>query len=155
MSSGISSIFYQLAQTAVKDGIQKFVVGGVISNEKKVLIMRRKSDDFMPGIYEIPSGGVDPGETLDVALIREIMEETSLTVAEIGRHLGNFDYSSASGKNARQFNFIVMVKPPYDIKLTEHDDYVWCPEDQLGLYNITPKTLSILQAFFKGEKESR
>ncbi|MEU7146170.1 NUDIX hydrolase [Nocardia sp. NPDC046473] len=64
---------------------------------------------FMGGIWEPPSGKVDPGEALDETLIREVKEETGLDVAGIRKYLGEFDYRSGSDKKCRQFNFTVDV----------------------------------------------
>jgi len=79
----------------------------------------------MGGIYELPSGKVEPAEALDVALIREVEEETGLKVASIEQYLGSFDYLSGSGKKSRQFNFVVEVRATEPVRLTEHDEYQW------------------------------
>jgi 8-oxo-dGTP diphosphatase len=86
---------------------------------------RRRQDDFMGGIYELPSGNVEPGETLDAALRREVKEETSLDLDAITRYLGSFDYTSASGKQSRQFNFTASVAVTEPTRLQEHDAYLW------------------------------
>ncbi|MEE3328597.1 MAG: NUDIX domain-containing protein [Myxococcota bacterium] len=69
------------------DGIQKAVVGAVIVKEGKALLIQRTADDFMGGLVELPSGTVDLGEDLMDALIREITEETGLTVSLIQIYL--------------------------------------------------------------------
>ncbi len=51
---------------------------GIVIHEDKVLLMRRKvnGDEY----YVFPGGGVDPGETIEEAVEREIEEEASLKI---------------------------------------------------------------------------
>lgn len=118
-----------LARRGAADGIEQFVVGAVIQDNGKVLLLKRPADDFMPGIWELPSGKVEADESLDGALKREFEEETGLSVQSIEDYLGDFDYSSGSGQERRQFNFAVAVTAPEPVKLTEHDTYAWTPVD--------------------------
>ena len=135
-----------LEEKAKEDGIEKIVVGGVITNKQnEVLILRRKADDFLGGIDELPSGKLETGETIFEGLIREIKEETNLDVENICSYIDFFDYLSGSGKKSRQYNFWVKVKSYDNIKLTEHDEFKWlslkdCYEDK----NITPKTMTTI-----------
>lgn len=109
--------------------MQQLAVGGVVEDDGKVLLLQRPDDDFMGGIFELPSGKVEPGETLDAALRREVNEETGLTVTEITSYIGSFDYTSGSGKKSRQFNFAVIATATEPVTLTEHDNYMWVPLD--------------------------
>ncbi|MFC5719155.1 NUDIX hydrolase [Streptomyces gamaensis] len=121
-----------LARVAERDGIEKAVVGAVIVDKSgKVLLLHRSADDYLGGLWELPSGGVDPGESLIEALRREVVEETGLTVQAVGGYLGHFDYRSGSGRRARQYNFVATVTGA-SVKLSEHDDHLWADEDQQG-----------------------
>ena len=118
--------FYEYLEEKAKNGeVNKIVVGAVITNKNgKILLLKRKQDDFMGGIFEIPSGNVEKGEKLFGTLTREIKEETNLNLKKVNAYINYFDYLSSSGKKSRQFNFKIEVKKN-EIKLTEHDEYKW------------------------------
>lgn len=120
-----TTLLETLTSDAERDRVQQLVVGAVVAHDGKILLLQRPADDFMGGIWELPSGKVDPGETLDQALIREVKEETGLDIARIRKYLGEFDYQSGSGKKSRQFNFTVDILDPEPVQLTEHDAYTW------------------------------
>ena len=103
------------------------MVGAVIVNDESILFVRRAQDDFMGGIYELPSGKVDTGESLIEAMKRETLEETNLTINNIIDLCDTFDYKSKSGIQTRQFNFIVSVGDIDTLKLDpkEHDLSEW------------------------------
>ncbi|SNR74241.1 8-oxo-dGTP diphosphatase [Haloechinothrix alba] len=119
------TLLARLTAEADLDGVAQLVVGAVVQHCGMVLLLQRPEDDFMGGIFELPSGKVEQGEALDAALLREVKEETGLDVATIHDYLGSFDYASGSGKKSRQFNFAVDVIAPEPIALHEHDAYTW------------------------------
>lgn len=121
------SLMEELTLQAQYDEVAQLVAGAVVQHDGKVLLLKRPSDDFMGGIFELPSGKVEPGERLDAALAREVQEESGLIVSGIRTYLGHFDYISGSGKKSRQFNFAVDVTAPEPIELREHDAYLWAP----------------------------
>lgn len=90
---------------AQADGAERYVVGAVVYHRGAVLIVRRNDlVEFLPGIKELPSGGVEAGETLAEALDRELLEEVGFGAGEIDDDfLEEFDYVSASGRLTRQF----------------------------------------------------
>jgi 8-oxo-dGTP diphosphatase len=54
----------------------------LIDADGRVLLARRPEGKAMAGLWEFPGGKVDPGETPEAALIRELREELAIDVAE-------------------------------------------------------------------------
>ncbi|MFD5932501.1 NUDIX domain-containing protein [Streptomyces sp. NPDC060333] len=120
-----SDLALSLAKEAEAEGITSFVAAAVVTDTGRVLLLRRKANDYMGGLWEIPSGKVDPGETILDAARRETREETGLTVSSVDRYLGHFDYENSRGTTTRQFNFAVTVTETGPVLLTEHDLHQW------------------------------
>ena len=57
-------------------------VSAAIFREGRVLIVRRARPPSR-GVYTLPGGGVELGETLEQAVIREVREETGLEIEPI------------------------------------------------------------------------
>lgn len=55
-------------------------VAAVIRNEAGQILVQQRSDN---GSWEVPAGAVDPGETPAQALVREVYEETGLSVVPL------------------------------------------------------------------------
>jgi ADP-ribose pyrophosphatase YjhB (NUDIX family) len=62
-------------------------VGAVVTDAQGRLLMIKRGHEPGAGLWSIPGGRVEPGETDAEALVREMLEETSLTI-EPGRLLG-------------------------------------------------------------------
>jgi 8-oxo-dGTP diphosphatase len=137
----------RLREDATRDGIQKLVVGAIVHDRGRVLVVRRSGTDFMGGIEELPSGGVERGEDLLAALGRELREE-------IGRRgclrvddgfVSTFDYVSGSGHKARQFTFAV-AHDCRSVRLSgEHSEYRWLAPADLGGSDVTDETAATIR----------
>ena len=60
------------------------VTAAVIFEKGKVLITRRPEDKAHAGLWEFPGGKVDPGESPEEALCREIREELDAEIQITG-----------------------------------------------------------------------
>ena len=45
------------------------------------LITQRRPDDHLPNLWEFPGGKVEPGETFEQCLVREIREELAIEIS--------------------------------------------------------------------------
>jgi 8-oxo-dGTP diphosphatase len=137
-----------LTEEARRDGIEKLVVGAVIHRGDHVLILRRSEDDaFLPGIEELPSGGVEDGEDLLTALVRELSEEIGWT----GRltldpaFVASFDYVSGSGRRTRQYTFAALYEG-HEIRLSdEHRGHLWITAAGLDGSDLTAESVQTIR----------
>src|SRR5208282_961985 len=70
-------------------------VSAAIFRDGKVLIVRRARPPAH-GLYTLPGGGVELGETLEEAVVREVREETALAVEPVALA----GYRQAIGRDA-------------------------------------------------------
>lgn len=55
-------------------------VAAIIRNGAGEILLHQRSDN---GVWEVPAGGIDPGEAPAQALVREVFEETGLKVVPL------------------------------------------------------------------------
>lgn len=142
------------------DNIEKLVVGAIVVCSNRVLLLTRAEGEFMGGLVELPSGGVEAGEGLEQALLRELEEETALADGVIVKgYVDHFDYVSASGKRARQFNFLVeSTSDDVSLNPKEHADYQWVnisrvPFEEMNMSDATRKSITAALKLLEGETD--
>ena len=57
------------------------VAAALIDARGRVLLQRRAAGRAMAGLWEFPGGKVEPGESAEAALVRELAEELGIEVA--------------------------------------------------------------------------
>lgn len=121
------------------------VVAGVIWNQAydHLLIAQRPHDKMLGGLWEFPGGKVEAGETLEVALQRELQEELAIEV-EVGNELTIVDHAYTHFSiTLHAFHCTHTGGSPQSIGVA---DFRWCRPDEL-LELPYPKTdLQIIQA---------
>lgn len=69
------------------------IVGGLLVSRGTVLLGKRAPTRLLaPGVWDIFGGHVEPGESPEDALVRELGEELGIQVKQVA-HLGALDYS--------------------------------------------------------------
>ncbi len=120
--------------------------GIVLRGDGAVLLIRRspesKSD---PDRWDLPGGKMDYGERLVDALIREVREETALTVADPRPF--NVTHFQKEPFWVTSVTFVCRAQPG-DVQLSrEHSDYAWVSLEDLGSRAYARGILEQLQAY--------
>ena len=92
-------------------------VDGVIFDSDGVVLIRRKNPPFQ-NAFALPGGFVDRGETVEAACIREVKEETGITVTSL-RLVGVF---SDPGRDPRGHNVAIAFLAEGDIENMQAGD---------------------------------
>jgi len=71
-------------------------VGAVVFDARGRLLMIQRGHDPGAGLWSIPGGRVEPGETDEQALVREMLEETNLQV-KVGKLIGRVQREGLGG----------------------------------------------------------
>ena len=71
-------------------------VGAIVTDGQGRLLMIKRGHDPGAGLWSIPGGRIEAGETDAEALVREMIEETGLTV-EVGRLIGRVQRPGLNG----------------------------------------------------------
>ena len=71
-------------------------VGAVVFDAQGRLLMIQRGHDPGAGLWSIPGGRIEPGETDEQALVRELLEETNLQVM-VGKLVGRVQREGPGG----------------------------------------------------------
>lgn len=71
----------QIGHTPPQRSLLLVVAAALVDGAGRVLIAQRPVGKSLAGLWEFPGGKVEPGEAPEAALVRELEEELSVTVA--------------------------------------------------------------------------
>lgn len=71
---------------------KKIGVAVIWNDKNEILIDRRREQGLLGGLWEFPGGKIEPGETVEACIFREIQEELGIEV-EVGSHLISVEHA--------------------------------------------------------------
>lgn len=107
------------------------VVAAVIHSNNKILATARGYGDFK-GQWEFPGGKIEPGETPEQALIREIHEELEAEIA-VGELIGTIEYDYPTFHLSMDCFWCEVISG--NLVLKEAQEARWLTKEQL--YDVT------------------
>lgn len=106
------------------------IKGIVIYNQRLLLLQRSAHEKQSPHIWEVPGGKMEWGEEPQQTLVREVMEETSLSV-----EVKNLLYANTFiGAENRHLLVLVYFCHAFSGNVTlskEHQNYIWAGKQQV------------------------
>jgi 8-oxo-dGTP diphosphatase len=109
----------------------------MVDIDGRVLICQRPQGKQLAGLWEFPGGKVEPGETPEQALIRELKEELNVTITEAC--LAPFVFASHA------YDSFHLLMPLYlcrrwdgFVVALEHEALAWVKPDALSSYPMPP-----------------
>ena len=128
-----------LPMTSHKPRVQ--VVAGILMRDEQFLIARRKAGMSLAGFWEFPGGKLEPDESPEQALQRELKEEFSIDVT-VGDYVGRaeYDYDHIRIELIAYRAFI----DEGEFELTDHDAIEWVTVERARTFELAPADIPIL-----------
>jgi 8-oxo-dGTP diphosphatase len=130
--SEISSIPHKIIGVAV-----------IWNDQQQILIDRRLPQGTMGGLWEFPGGKIEPGETIEECIRREIAEELDIEI-EVKEHLITIDHTYTHLRvtlTVHHCHFLAGIPQPL-----ECDEIRWVSLDELENYAFPQANSQIIAA---------
>ena len=118
------------------------VVAALIWNGERFLACQRPANKARALLWEFVGGKVEPGETLEAALIRECREELDITVEPADIFLEVIHEYPDLTVRLTLFNAVIADGIP---RALEHNDIRWITKDQIDELDFCPADEEILK----------
>ncbi len=131
-------------------------IGAVVIDDGKVLLVRRGHEP-LKGEWSLPGGALELGETLQQGIVREVLEETGLTVVpesvvEVLDRITRDQDSRQIRYHYVLVDFLCRVTGGVLCGGSDADDAVWVSQNDLdkpGAYGLAPVTLRVIEKAFR------
>lgn len=118
-------------------------VGALIVDDDGRIFVQRRSPDrrLFPGSWDIVGGHLEPDETPEAALAREIAEETGWSLFQILGTVGEYTWTGNDGIERHETDFLVRVEGDLTcprLEAGKHTDPRWVTEAETAELDDPP-----------------
>ncbi|MGW7662737.1 NUDIX hydrolase [Streptomyces sp. NPDC054756] len=132
-------------------GDRRLAAAVVMDEDRRVLLVRRSvKERFLPRVWGVPCGKLEPGERPEDGALRELKEETGL-LGEVVRKVGESSFvSDYRGHEIKNWQDNFLVRPLTSaITLPEPDqDSVWLSRSELTTVDVDAYNLDVVRQAF-------
>lgn len=121
-------------------------VGAVIRDPAGRLLLIRRGHEPGAGLWSLPGGRIEPGETHQQAVVREVLEETGLSV-ECGRLLGTAEIPAPGRAVIEVSDYLAVVTEGLLAPGDDADDARWVTAAGLAALPLTDGLAGYLTAW--------
>jgi len=133
----------------------KTVVAAVIERaDRRLLIGQRKRDDTSPLKWEFPGGKVEPGETPQTALARELKEELGATLQK-SLPIGRTVHKYAATPEDLEILFYAVEIGESEISPRAFEQIAWVLPKELGAYDFLAANAQLVAQLATGRIKPR
>lgn len=117
------------------------VTAAVIEKDGRIFAARRGPGKHLEGFWEFPGGKLEPSETPEQCLVRELAEEFGIK-ASVGVFVGEsiFDY----GEKVVRLIAYRVTHISGEFQLRDHDEIKWLSLDELNNIEWAPADIPLL-----------
>ena len=123
-------------------------VGALVHDDDGRLLVVRRAREPGRGLWSVPGGRVEPGETDAVAVEREVLEETGLLVT-VGIRVGTVvrDGPNGSSYDIRDYACIVAGSPTRPVPGDDAAEVRWVTRAELAELNLVEQLWDTLESW--------
>jgi A/G-specific adenine glycosylase len=118
-------------------------VAVIWNDDRQILIDRRKPEGLLGGLWEFPGGKVEPGETIETCIAREIQEELGIEI-EVGERLIVVDHAYTHFRVTLNVHHCRHLNG--EPQAIECDEVKWVSINELDQYPFPKANLQIIEA---------
>ncbi|GAA4678913.1 NUDIX domain-containing protein [Phytohabitans rumicis] len=111
----------------------------IVDDDGRIFIQRRSPDRrLFPNIWDIVGGHLEPEESVEEALRREVREETGWTISVVLGPVGEYTYTGNDGIDRTEADFLVRVDGDLDhprLEAGKHTEFRWITESELDVFD--------------------
>jgi len=128
------------------DDVTMKVTAAVITENGRVLLGKRKPGGAMGGRWEFPGGKIEPGETPEQSLERELREELA-----IDARVGQFLLSTCYEGDGVSLELLVyrVERVRGEPALIEHQEISWVRPEDLAGYDLADSDRKVVEELYR------